>query len=144
MTFHIRNGWTAERLAGSGGVTIGHGPGENDEPGQYITMTDTEWASVVASVCAQGEAGTTYNTALAFHNDEGKGIKAPSGERVDEPTSAKHLKHVRLSEHEDGQWQFQPLGDNGEPQATSEPYVSAANAKRGAHDLLGDDIMFVE
>lgn len=48
-----------------------------------------------------------------------------------------YVRRVRLRETASGQVVFQPIGNNGEPQATSEPYASEGNAKRGAHDLLG-------
>ncbi len=83
MTFHIRDGWRAERLVGSGSVTIVKEAEVPGDTGVYLTMTDTEWASVVASVCARGETAVTYGDALAFHNDKGKGSEAPGGERVD-------------------------------------------------------------
>ncbi len=44
----------------------------------------------------------------------------------------------------ESQWTFQPIAANGEPQSTSEPYVSKSNAKQGAGDLFpNDDLIFV-
>ena len=39
----------------------------DDEPVRELIIPPTEWASIVASVSAQGETSESYNTALDFH-----------------------------------------------------------------------------
>lgn len=68
MVFHINRGWTAQRTENGSVHIVGH-----DAVGVAVVelmMTDTEWASVVASVSASGETGETFGAALDLHNRE--------------------------------------------------------------------------
>ena len=60
-----------------------------------------------------------------------------------QPRGGTMRRIIRLRKHADDQWSFQPVAANGEPQATSEPYATKANAERGARDLFpGDELAF--
>lgn len=62
--FHLRNGFYFARNE-DGSVVIEVEPGT----GEPITVEvgPSEWASVLASVCARRESGATHAEALAFH-----------------------------------------------------------------------------
>lgn len=61
--FHAREGWYFRRGEG-GTVTIWCGEGHE------ITLDPDSWASVVASVSAQGESSATYRSALDAHQSQ--------------------------------------------------------------------------
>jgi hypothetical protein len=69
---HVRNGFYAERLP-DGGVRLvkTSGPAPTAPPGataQFEELfTPSEWASLVAAVCARGEDGNTWRAALELH-----------------------------------------------------------------------------
>lgn len=63
--FHVQEGLKVQRLD-NGGVEI-FVP-ESPATGRSFYLTDSEWASVVASVSAHGETGVSYSAALLFHN----------------------------------------------------------------------------
>jgi hypothetical protein len=75
MTFHFREGFYFSR-ATDGSVTIrvaesAHG----DAPTlREITVPENEWASVLASVCARGESGETWQEAREFHGVKFDGV----------------------------------------------------------------------
>lgn len=58
--FHARNGWYFRRGADAS-VTIWA------EDGREVALDPSTWASVVASVSAQGEGYHSHQAALAFH-----------------------------------------------------------------------------
>ena len=72
MAFHWKDGWYFERIITGkpekyGWVRIFH-----IEPGQSIADVDIEiepnsWASIVASVCPEGETGFTLGLSRAIH-----------------------------------------------------------------------------
>lgn len=59
--FHVRDNLFFERDA-DGSVEI------TCPDGTFLVIDASSWASVVASVSAQGETGESYRAALDFHN----------------------------------------------------------------------------
>lgn len=66
--FHLSDGFTYERVSDDGDVRlrlrVHHG---GDEIIRELVVPENEWASVVASVCAKGETGDTYQAARDLH-----------------------------------------------------------------------------
>ena len=71
--FHWKGGWYFERMDGMdkyGSVRVYHLP--QDQPGTNVPDVDLEidpdsWASIVASVSAEGETGFIFRLARALH-----------------------------------------------------------------------------
>lgn len=61
--FHAGDGWYFERGADDA-VKISAAV---DRSSETITLTATEWASVVAAVSTLGESAETYQAALSLH-----------------------------------------------------------------------------
>lgn len=81
MYHHIRNGLFVTRLT-DGAVLLVKTDGAAPEaagkaPLFTETFTASEWASLVASVCARGEDGNTWRAAMEFH-DRQNGADATS------------------------------------------------------------------
>lgn len=69
MAFHWKDGWYFERMREEkyGWVRIYHIP-----PGESVADVDIEiepnsWASIMASVCPEGETQFTFNITKALH-----------------------------------------------------------------------------
>lgn len=62
--FHLREGFHFERV-GDGDVRITYAP--KGEIVAQITVPENEWASVVASVSANGETAGTWQSARGYH-----------------------------------------------------------------------------
>ncbi len=60
--FHTQDGFFFGRMA-NGSVVVMHNA-------DFTTLDDSSWASAVASVCARGESGETYDEALTLHRKE--------------------------------------------------------------------------
>jgi len=63
--FHAQENWFFKRLEG-GMVRVTSA----SEPPRSVLLEASVWASVVASVSADGETGETYRAALAFHGED--------------------------------------------------------------------------
>jgi hypothetical protein len=77
---HANNGLCFERQP-DGSVFVSHwltgqaNAGRADQAPVSVcdrlwSLTPAEWASVVAAVCAEGEDGDTFKSALAFHQGD--------------------------------------------------------------------------
>lgn len=70
--FHLRDGFTYERVGETGDVRLrlraNHG---GNDVVREVTVPENEWASVVASVCKAGEDAVTWQAARDFHNADG-------------------------------------------------------------------------
>ena len=65
--FHAKEGWMFRREP-YGSVTIEKRSNDRRQVPEMDVSFDAEtWASIVASVCAEGENGTTFGKALEFH-----------------------------------------------------------------------------
>lgn len=67
--FHAKEGWMFTREKSGSSVTIKkltNDQARKEE--QYVSFDADTWASIVASVSAQGETGETFRAARAFHD----------------------------------------------------------------------------
>ena len=64
--FHWRDGWFWKRGA-DGTVVVRHDNKETHRPDASILIPPNEWASIVASVCADGETAETYEAVTKLH-----------------------------------------------------------------------------
>lgn len=74
MAFHWKDGWYFERLDTEGNVRIYHEEkGQTEEPKECDVVLDIDpdsWASIIASVSARGETGSTFHEAQKYHNQQ--------------------------------------------------------------------------
>lgn len=67
--FHLENGWYFSREKdGNVKITKREDAEADAKLITTITMTADDWASVVASVCLDGETRDAHSAALHFHN----------------------------------------------------------------------------
>jgi hypothetical protein len=67
--FHVKNGLWFERTENGSVHLVKKADARDNAPVmEDIVIDDSSWASIVATVSAQGETGETYREALAFHN----------------------------------------------------------------------------
>jgi hypothetical protein len=73
MAFHWKEGWYFERITDPnpeyyGWVRIYHHPAAGqDSVGVSLLIEPHSWASIVASVCPEGETSYTFGLAKAIH-----------------------------------------------------------------------------